>query len=68
MSSRSRRPATPPFPRATLARLAGGAGGAAYDRGMPISETLIRDLAGFKGQDAPVTSLYLDVDGRRPAL
>jgi peptide chain release factor subunit 1 len=32
---------------------------------MPISETKIRDLAGFKGEDAPVTSLYLDVDGRR---
>ncbi len=32
---------------------------------MPISETRIRDLAGFKGEDAPVTSLYLDVDGRR---
>ena len=31
---------------------------------MPISETKIRDLAGFKGEDAPVTSLYLDVDGR----
>ena len=32
---------------------------------MPISESKIRDLAGFKGEDAPVTSLYLDVDGRR---
>ena len=32
---------------------------------MPISESRIRDLAGFKGEDAPVTSLYLDVDGRR---
>ncbi|MDQ4068585.1 MAG: hypothetical protein M3203_03790 [Actinomycetota bacterium] len=32
---------------------------------MPISETRIRDLAGFKGVAAPVTSLYLDVDGRR---
>jgi len=32
---------------------------------MPISENVIRDLAGFKGEDAPVTSLYLDVDGRR---
>jgi len=31
---------------------------------MPISETQIRDLAGFKGEEAPVTSLYLDVDGR----
>lgn len=31
---------------------------------MPISETRIRDLAGFKGEAAPVTSLYLDVDGR----
>jgi peptide chain release factor subunit 1 len=32
---------------------------------MPISETRLRDLAGFKGEDAPVTSIYLDVDGRR---
>jgi peptide chain release factor subunit 1 len=32
---------------------------------MPISESRIRDLAGFKGEDAPVTSVYLDVDGRR---
>ncbi len=32
---------------------------------MPIDESKIRDLAGFKGEDAPVTSLYLDVDGRR---
>ncbi len=32
---------------------------------MPIDESRIRDLAGFKGEDAPVTSLYLDVDGRR---
>src|SRR5215217_6832049 len=32
---------------------------------MPISESRIRELAGFKGEDAPVTSLYLDVDGRR---
>jgi peptide subunit release factor 1 (eRF1) len=32
---------------------------------MPISETEIRDLAGYKGERAPVTSLYLDVDGRR---
>jgi len=32
---------------------------------MAISETEIRDLAGFKGENAPVTSLYLDVDGRR---
>ncbi|HEX2118327.1 MAG TPA: hypothetical protein VHF91_04020 [Acidimicrobiales bacterium] len=31
---------------------------------MPISESSIRDLAGFKGEDAPVTSIYLDVDGR----
>ena len=31
---------------------------------MPISESRIRDLAGFKGEAAPVTSLYLDVDGR----
>ena len=32
---------------------------------MPIDESRIRDLAGFKGEDAPVTSVYLDVDGRR---
>ncbi len=32
---------------------------------MPINASRIRDLAGFKGLDAPVTSLYLDVDGRR---
>lgn len=32
---------------------------------MPIDESRIRELAGFKGEDAPVTSLYLDVDGRR---
>jgi len=32
---------------------------------MPIRESSIRDLAAFKGEDAPVTSLYLDVDGRR---
>lgn len=31
---------------------------------MPINESRIRELAGFKGEDAPVTSLYLDVDGR----
>lgn len=32
---------------------------------MPILESRIRDLAGFKGEAAPVTSVYLDVDGRR---
>jgi peptide subunit release factor 1 (eRF1) len=32
---------------------------------MTIRESSIRDLAAFKGEDAPVTSLYLDVDGRR---
>jgi len=32
---------------------------------MPIEESRIRDLAGFKGDDALVTSVYLDVDGRR---
>jgi peptide subunit release factor 1 (eRF1) len=30
-----------------------------------ISEDVVRELAGFTGTDAPVTSLYLDVDGRR---
>jgi peptide chain release factor subunit 1 len=30
-----------------------------------ISRGVIRELAGFTGTDAPVTSLYLDVDGRR---
>jgi peptide chain release factor subunit 1 len=32
---------------------------------MTIRESSIRDLAAFKGEHAPVTSLYLDVDGRR---
>lgn len=30
-----------------------------------ITEAVVRELAGFTGTDAPVTSLYLDVDGRR---
>lgn len=30
-----------------------------------ISEGVVRELAGFTGTAAPVTSLYLDVDGRR---
>ena len=30
-----------------------------------ITESAIRELAEFRGQDAPVTSCYLDVDGRR---
>lgn len=30
-----------------------------------ITEDAIRELAAFRGQDAPVTSIYLDVDGRR---
>lgn len=30
-----------------------------------INEDAIRELAAFRGQDAPVTSIYLDVDGRR---
>jgi peptide chain release factor subunit 1 len=30
-----------------------------------LTEADVRELAGFKGQDAPVTSLYLDVDGAR---
>ena len=30
-----------------------------------IAEDVIRSLAGFKGEHAPVTSCYLDVDGRR---
>lgn len=30
-----------------------------------ITEDDIRSLASFKGEDAPVTSVYLDVDGRR---
>lgn len=30
-----------------------------------ITEDAIRQLAGFKGVDAPVTTVYLDVDGRR---
>lgn len=28
-----------------------------------LTESDVRELAGFKGEDAPVTSLYLDVDG-----
>ena len=32
---------------------------------VPITESLIRDLAGLKGERAPVVSCYLDVDGRR---
>lgn len=31
----------------------------------PITEQDVRELAAFKGRSAPVTSLYLDVDGRR---
>ena len=30
-----------------------------------LTETDVRELAGFKGEDAPVTSVYLDVDGSR---
>lgn len=30
-----------------------------------ISEAAIRELAAMKGEGAPITSLYLDVDGRR---
>jgi len=30
-----------------------------------ITEDAIRELAAFRGEDAPVTSCYLDVDGRR---
>ena len=30
-----------------------------------ISEGVVKELAGFTGTDAPVTSLYLDIDGRR---
>ena len=30
-----------------------------------IAEAVIRSLAGFQGEQAPVTSFYLDVDGRR---
>ena len=30
-----------------------------------ITEDEIRQLAGFRGEKAPVTSVYLDVDGRR---
>ncbi len=32
---------------------------------MTITATLLRDLAGFTSERAPVTSCYLDVDGRR---
>jgi peptide chain release factor subunit 1 len=30
-----------------------------------LTETDVRELAAFKGEEAPVTSLYLDVDGAR---
>ena len=30
-----------------------------------ITEDAIRELAAFKGEEAPVTTCYLDVDGRR---
>src|SRR5207302_808536 len=30
-----------------------------------LSDDLIRELAAFKGVTAPVTSCYLDIDGRR---
>jgi peptide subunit release factor 1 (eRF1) len=30
-----------------------------------VTEHVIRALAGFRGEDAPVTTCYLDVDGRR---
>jgi len=30
-----------------------------------LTAEAIRQLAGFRGEDAPVTSCYLDVDGRR---
>lgn len=30
-----------------------------------VNEAVVRELAGFTGADAPVTSLYLDVDGKR---
>jgi peptide chain release factor subunit 1 len=30
-----------------------------------VTEEVIRSLAGFRGEKAPVTSCYLDVDGRR---
>ena len=32
---------------------------------MTFTQETVRELAGFKGTDAPVTSCYLDVDGRR---
>ena len=31
----------------------------------PLSESAVRELAGFKGREGPVATLYLDVDGRR---
>ncbi|MET0728540.1 MAG: hypothetical protein ABWZ76_09625 [Acidimicrobiales bacterium] len=36
-------------------------GGAVAD----LSEAAIRELAGIRGESAPITSFYLDVDGRR---
>lgn len=32
---------------------------------MLVTEDVIRSLAGFRGEQAPVTSCYLDIDGRR---
>ena len=34
---------------------------------MVITEAAIRELAGMRGDDAPITTCYLDVDGRRLA-
>jgi len=47
-----------PFPYDRFPRDPGGAVAA-------ITEADIRELAGFKGSEAPVTSCYLNVDGRR---
>src|SRR3546814_5227019 len=48
------------FPYTTLFRSATAGGAVAV-----ISEAAIRELAGIRGGDAPITSVYLDVDGRR---
>jgi len=42
-----------------------GAAGLGTIPAVPMTETLIRDLAGLKGERAPIVSCYLDVDGRR---
>jgi len=44
---------------------AAGAAGVGTIGPVPVTDSLIRDLAGLKGERAPIISCYLDVDGRR---